>query len=81
MKMRNLPDFKLRLFSSLKRKTTIGDEPDNYNWKQEAPYDINQAFEVLDNVNESDQDKNSQEHMALLKAFKKKLSDANLHFS
>ena len=53
-----------------------GDE--NYDWKEVEAYNTEQAFEVLDNDKVDDAMK--QEHMALLKNFKKKLEGANIHF-
>ena len=79
MKIRNAPEPKIKLFSPLKKKTNLTVEKDTYDWKEETPYDTNQAIEELDKVDE--EGKKSDEHMALLKAFKKKMANSNIHFS
>ena len=67
------------MFSPIKRRGRILDGGDeNYDWKEIEAYNTEQAFEVLDNDKVDDAMK--QEHMALLKNFKKKLEGANIHF-
>ena len=69
----------MKLFSPLKRHSNLKDGGDeNFDWKEQEPYNTEQAFEVLDNDKIDDAMK--QEHMALLKNFKKKLEGANVHF-
>lgn len=74
---RNLPEPKLKLFSPLKKPRPPIEEEDKYNWVQESPYDINQAFEALDDL---DPLNGAKEHMALLKGFKKKMENSDSHF-
>ena len=49
-----------------------------YEWKEDIPYNTDLAIEALDNEEISDSMK--AEHMALLKNFKLKLENNNVHF-
>ena len=75
---RNKPSPKLKLFSPYKRKSNLNNDDEGIQLKDFIPYDTNQAIEALDNEKMDDLLKN--EHMALLKNFKKKMENSNIHF-
>ena len=68
---RNKDRPKLKLFSPYKRKSHLHDVEEKYNWSIEVPYNTGLAINALDNEVMDEDMKN--EHMALLKNFRKKL--------
>ena len=67
----------MKLYVSLKRKTHL-EEEDTYDWGEDKPYNIEQAFEALD---EQPAPGTSPEHMAMLKIMNERINNANVHMS